>query len=336
MVRSTVRVSSRTTNPDLFTVEEVAMAAGVSAEQAWHVVRLGQAIPFGNLVSARDAVRLIRVLKGIEAPSESNRAPLVGTPDPHRRAGRGLMASGLLHVFGVAFMLLMASLGLLSANDTEQQIKDPTPIRLVYLMQPGPGGGGGGGGLKTPLPPPPAARKAALIKKTVSPVPPARRKAAPPPPTPPPPRPPPPRPEPPKIQPPVIEPPKPAPPQSVQAPVASVPTDPTETTGVLSAPPAPPQNGPGTGGGAGTGAGQGIGEGTGGGIGPGTGGGTGGGPYQPGAGIDPPTVVREVRPSYTEEARRRSIEGDVVLEIVVKADGSVGTVQGEAHSRRGA
>ena len=70
-----------------------------------------------------------------------------------------------------------------------------------------------------------------------------------------------------------------------------------------------------------------MGEGTGSGIGPGSGGGTGGGPYRPGAGITPPGLLREVRPDYTEEARRRGVEGDVVLEIVVRADGSVGAVK---------
>jgi TonB family protein len=34
-----------------------------------------------------------------------------------------------------------------------------------------------------------------------------------------------------------------------------------------------------------------------------------------------------VKPDYTEEARRRSLEGDVVLEIVVRRDGSVGDVK---------
>jgi protein TonB len=37
--------------------------------------------------------------------------------------------------------------------------------------------------------------------------------------------------------------------------------------------------------------------------------------------------VREVRPEYTTEARRRAIEGDVDLEIVVRVDGSVGQVR---------
>jgi periplasmic protein TonB len=34
-----------------------------------------------------------------------------------------------------------------------------------------------------------------------------------------------------------------------------------------------------------------------------------------------------VKPDYTEEGRRRHIEGDVVLEIIVRSDGSVGTVK---------
>jgi TonB family protein len=77
----------------------------------------------------------------------------------------------------------------------------------------------------------------------------------------------------------------------------------------------------------GAGKGAGIGEGDGGGIGPGSGGGTGGGPYRPGSGVLPPQLVREIRANYTEDARRRGVEGDVVLEIVVRRDGSVGKVR---------
>ena len=85
--------------------------------------------------------------------------------------------------------------------------------------------------------------------------------------------------------------------------------------------------GPGTGGGAGSGAGLGLGAGNGGGIGPGSGGGTGGGPYHPGSGITPPQLLREIRANYTDDARRRAIEGDVALEIVVRRDGNVGQVR---------
>ena len=37
--------------------------------------------------------------------------------------------------------------------------------------------------------------------------------------------------------------------------------------------------------------------------------------------------MREVRADYTEDARQRGLAGDVVLEIVVRRDGSVGDVK---------
>jgi TonB family protein len=84
--------------------------------------------------------------------------------------------------------------------------------------------------------------------------------------------------------------------------------------------------GSGIGGGAGTGQGTGNGEGAGAGIGEGEGGGTGGGPYRPGSGISAPRLLREVKAEYTDEGRRRGITGDVLLEIVIRRDGSVGDV----------
>ena len=72
--------------------------------------------------------------------------------------------------------------------------------------------------------------------------------------------------------------------------------------------------------------GPGMGEGTGSGIGDGYGGGTGGGPYRPGSGIEPPRLLKEIKASYTDEARRANVRGDVLLEIVVRRDGSVGDV----------
>ena len=123
-------------------------------------------------------------------------------------------------------------------------------------------------------------------------------------------------------------PPRPAVTPQVVAPVATASSDPRDRAGlpVETASEAESQ-GSGTGGGAGTGQGTGLGEGTGAGIGPGSGGGTGGGPYRPGSGITPPELLREVKPEYTEEARRSSIEGDVELEIVVRSDGTVGSVK---------
>jgi TonB family protein len=113
----------------------------------------------------------------------------------------------------------------------------------------------------------------------------------------------------------------------VNAPVAPVPADPVDTVGTAAPAKPDPSNGAGTGGGVGSGAGTGIGEGEGTGIGAGSGGGTGGGPYRAGAGIEPPRLLREVKAVYTDEARRRGIEGEVLVEIVVGRDGSVGDVR---------
>jgi protein TonB len=249
--------------------------------------------------------------------------PLFTPPAGARRSpGGALAASGALHAAVLGCLVLLATMGVATAPAT----RETTPVRLVFLATPGPGGGGGGGGLRQPAPPPKAEMKGPSLQR--SPVPPPRPITT---------R----RPEP-KVQktPPVaiqptpkpIEPPPPPPapvplPQVV-APVASVAADARDRAGVLNDPPLESDShGSGSGSGAGTGQGTGIGEGTGSGIGPGSGGGTGGGPYRPGSGITPPAIVREVKPDYTEEARRRGVAGDVVLEIIVRADGSVGNVR---------
>jgi protein TonB len=46
-----------------------------------------------------------------------------------------------------------------------------------------------------------------------------------------------------------------------------------------------------------------------------------------GAGVTLPRVVKEVRPEYTEAAKQARIEGTVVVEAVVKTDGTVGDVK---------
>jgi TonB family protein len=115
----------------------------------------------------------------------------------------------------------------------------------------------------------------------------------------------------------------------VVAPVATVAANEQDRPGVIDTP-APKESdsrGPGTGGGVGTGSGTGLGSGDGSGIGDGSGGGMGGGPYRPGSGILPPRLLKEVKANYTEEARLRNLEGEVVLEIVVRRDGTVSDVR---------
>jgi TonB family protein len=212
------------------------------------------------------------------------------------------VVSSAFHAALIAFAFLFSA-----GTDTAAVVEtDTEPARLVFIMSPGIGGGGGGGGLKNPLPPPKVKRigpkRAAVSVPEVAPPPPPPAPAPPPP--------------------------EPLPARQIVAPVVTAKADPVEQPGVIEKPaPTPPSQGPGANGGAGAGQGVGNGEGTGSGIGDGSGGGIGGGPYRPGSGVTPPRLLREVKAEYTEEARRRAVSGDVVLEIVVLRDGSVGDVR---------
>src|SRR5207247_10319546 len=82
--------------------------------------------------------------------------------------------------------------------------------------------------------------------------------------------------------------------------------------------------GPGTYGGAGTGDRGGIGPGRGPGLGEGVKGNFGGGVPGPGSGVTTPQLVREVKPAYTGDAMRAKVQGSVLVQCGVNADGSVG------------
>lgn len=305
--------------PEVFTAREIADAAGVSAADVRKLIANGVIRPIaGRFVAQPDAVRAVRHLRRSVALVPTDRQ-IFGEHPGMKRSPGALAASGALH--GAALLVFL----LLTMSVAAPEALPVAPMRLVFLATPGPGGGGGGGGLKQPAPPPKARMKGA--SPLHSPVPPPRPPTTRPPEPEPKKTPPPPAPEP-VAKP--VEPPPPAPPKplpQVVAPVAQAPADPVDKAGVLADAKDSDSHGTGTGNGAGTGQGTGIGEGTGSGIGPGSGGGTGGGPYRPGAGITPPSIVREVKPDYTEEARRRGLAGDVELEIVVRADGSVGEVK---------
>ncbi len=48
--------------------------------------------------------------------------------------------------------------------------------------------------------------------------------------------------------------------------------------------------------------------------------------YKPGNGVTAPVLIKEVKPSYTEGAMRRKVQGTVELSAVVTTDGDVGAV----------
>ncbi|MEO8259211.1 MAG: energy transducer TonB [Acidobacteriota bacterium] len=177
----------------------------------------------------------------------------------------------------------------------------PDTKNIIWLTQPGPGGGGGGGGNQMKEPP----RKAELKGKDKLTVPVDKA---------------------PTLQ---VAKNEPTPVEQLNIPAKSL-ADATDLlSGALEAAPGPPTAslGSGTGGGAGTGRGSGIGSGSGSGLGPGFGGGTGGGAYQPGNGVTMPRLLHEERPQYTSDAMRAKVQGTVLLQCIVKPDGSVGDVQ---------
>jgi periplasmic protein TonB len=74
--------------------------------------------------------------------------------------------------------------------------------------------------------------------------------------------------------------------------------------------------------------GAGIGTGTrGSGFGPGHDRGIGDGAFGPGNGVTMPTILTEVKPTYTAEAMRAKVQGAVMVEAIVREDGSVGQVR---------
>jgi TonB family protein len=121
--------------------------------------------------------------------------------------------------------------------------------------------------------------------------------------------------------------------QNIQAPI-QFPKHMMGAYGDIMAPPAPPSNGQGSGGGIGSGSGSGIGSGRGPGVGPGSGGGFGGGngggvgngegPFVGGTGgVVDPVLIRQTLPHYTDEAIKAKIQGIVVLQAIIRRNGTV-------------
>jgi len=220
-----------------------------------------------------------------------------------KRMGPAFMASFAYHLAMVGLTLLALRFGS-SGTSPAAYLPDQPNSQIVWLSQPGPGGGGGGGGNQMKEPP----RKAELPGKDKITVPAEK---------------------PPKLEQPKQAKVEPNPVEQLNIPAKTLAAATDALPGVIEAPPGPPtlSQGSGTGGGSGTGSGTGIGPGSGSGLGPGSGGGTGGGVYQPGNGVSLPRVLREVKPQYTADAMRAKIQGVVLIQCVVRPDGSVTDVQ---------
>lgn len=304
---------------DVYSAREIARTAGVDTSVVVHLLNEGAiAAVDGEFIAFEEARRVAALLRTGEVVGVATGA-VAATPgvlfarhrSSRRSAGLPVAASAAIH--GVMLGgLILAAVAQVGSTEARTLTATPAlePMRLVFLAQPGPGGGGGGGGLRMPRPAPQAMRQGTA--SLPSPLP-ERRPVDP---------------EPPPVAP---EPPPPVPAEwlpPVEAPIATRPADPETQAGVMERSPAEePSRGSGEGGGAGSGDGVGLGAGDGSGVGEGEGGGHGGGVFGAGSGVEPPRLLSEVKPDYTEDARRRGVEGDVVMEIVVRRDGTVGDVR---------
>jgi periplasmic protein TonB len=319
------KMTSRVELSPLYTPEEIARAAGVVPAAVRSAIGTGTR-RWDALVGEAEAVRLVVELTAGRRPDpmrdgRSDPPPPVGD-SASARAARLLFsdaahtlrapvvpaaASGVIHglILSVALVVTGAGFDVTAVTATSGQVE---PLRIVYLVQLGPGGGGGGGGLRSTRPAPRAERMgpARVSSPIQTPTVVVSAPATPPEPK--------------------VLPSEPLPP--IIVPAVSLPGDQQDRLGVLGAERADADShGSGSGGGAGSGNGTGVGEGDGQGLGAGSGGGTGGGPYRPGSGVEPPVILREVRPTYTEEARARAVTGEVVLEVLVRRDGTVGSTR---------
>ena len=248
---------------DVFTVDEIARAAGVPRAAVQRLVDSGEltSVAASGFFDTQTAV-----MAGTKARRDAaaDVASSLASASTTSREEKGLSAvvSSLLHGALLALLLWTTSGAVNMAAKTPHE-------RLVFLAGPGPGGGGGGGGSAPRAPVTRIQRPRPQPSQSFEPAP------------------------------------QPLPSRTLISPVALVAGD--------SKPLAPETDG------SGPGVGPGVDD--------GTGGGAGGGPYRPGSGVEPPRLLREVKAQYTEDARTRGVTGDVVLEIVIRSDGSVGDVK---------
>ena len=227
--------------------------------------------------------------------------PFLGVQRGRIRSALGASFAG--HLLGAALVLFVVG-----TAPVEELFEERTSYDIVWIPQAGPGGGGGGGGNESLEMP----RQVEAVGDDAIDVPvevPEEVEA-----------------------PPEVEAePEPEPLESRSMQLSAVPMEASLQArtglldGLLSG--ASDSAGSGTDGGAGEGSGGGIGPGQGDGLGPGEGGGTGGGVFRPGNGVEIPRMLRNVTPKYTAEALRAKVQGLVLVEAVVLADGTVGDVE---------
>lgn len=231
-------------------------------------------------------------------PSASPNAHFLAGTVPHgaaerMRFGNSFIGSAFTHVGG--FLLVLFIIDNLGVTPPSTRPLDDEPSKVVWLNATGPGRDGDGGDGK-----PQAARQANHSTRDTMTLPAAT---------------------PPELaQVPLEDGPKPDPEINIQAMTTSAGV--VELPGSVIGLPTVSSLGNDTVGGAGIGTGP-----RGSGFGAGSNRGSGNDAFGPGNGVTMPTVLSEVKPSYTAEAMRAKVQGAVMVEAIVREDGSVGQVR---------
>ena len=163
--------------PDVYSARDLAAAAGVPVARVQALIARGEIrsiltqLPIAasqpglsQFVAHAEAVRAVKALKkgstvAVPGALGLGRELFAAGTQSQRSTTVPLVLSTSLHGLAIATILFVASLGFAVADERTEPLKEPEPMRLVFLAVPGPGGGGGGGGLKMKTPPPKAERK---------------------------------------------------------------------------------------------------------------------------------------------------------------------------------
>ena len=164
---------------DVYTAREIAAAAGVPDAWVQHLLARGEIRSVASempsdapvdpaltrFVSHDEAVRVVAALAaGLPvarpaAPGLLGRNLFGPPPAAARPAALPLALSTSLHGLIAVTVLFVGSLTLAKADAPTDALPPAEPVRLVFVASPGPGGGGGGGGLRMKAPPPRAERR---------------------------------------------------------------------------------------------------------------------------------------------------------------------------------
>ncbi|HEX8031038.1 MAG TPA: hypothetical protein VF491_21360, partial [Vicinamibacterales bacterium] len=145
--------------PDVYTARDIAQAAGVSEARVLQLLARGEIrsiatqLPIASdpdlatFVGHHEAVRAVRALKqgstvGVAGSLGLGRELFAHGIRAERSTAVPLIVSTSLHGVAIATILFIASLGFAVADARTEPVKEPEPIRMVFLAIPGPGGGG--------------------------------------------------------------------------------------------------------------------------------------------------------------------------------------------------